>query len=652
MRDEMLKNWVEQPPAEPIIQYLRDAERESALDLLGERERVLDVASEANLTRQADADHVTRVDFSEAAIDHAREVLSDAEHVERFEQVDPADPVLPFDDDAFDGAVSLGPYDWKFLDVDALTAELHRVVADDGAFVFSVPTPRSPYHVGSKSKQRYFTPEAAKSLIYPGWELVDYGLVYQYHYRVQDQIRNLDDEWQQRFVELGDRLTDLHTALDRWENASYLVLSVSPTDYTEYADRALECLFRPVEADGFWVEGGGSATGSECGNGGVAADVATGEAALADSRQVSDHGHLLRSHDYRIRGSRGGDRFEWTPVRETRFRYAPLALAGVFGWRDSHLGDERYDEQIRETLAYFADAVADHRDAMPNYGVGPLTSAFARAGDVFAESRWAEVAFDLYEHTSDCAFTHSEDVLLPWGWADLYDATGDSGVRDDVERALWAIADRQGPNGVYAFENDTTRRHQNQMYATWALCRAIEVTGLEAFLDDAERTLEFTVEERMRDDGAFLWEEVRADRRLRTRLGRALGRGTGERPHWDLLYSCHQSFFVNAVAHYYAAGGDRNFDVPVGEAVNWVFGENALGEDLVERSGLGVPTRFLTTDGRDDEPDHQRYEGAYEVGSWILSMVHLTDEDLFGPEVKSGRRRQPPRRESPKILGD
>jgi hypothetical protein len=65
----------ETAPVGPNIQDLRDAERLSAWDQLGERNRVLDIASESNVTAGLDADHVTRLDFSLDAIEYAREVL-------------------------------------------------------------------------------------------------------------------------------------------------------------------------------------------------------------------------------------------------------------------------------------------------------------------------------------------------------------------------------------------------------------------------------------------------------------------------------------------------------------------------------------------------------------------------------------------------
>jgi SAM-dependent methyltransferase len=157
VRDDVLRRWVKQPPVNPNVQYLRDAERTGAWELLGEPTDVLDVASEASVTAGLYAESVARVDFSPAATDRAREVLGEA--VESYETVRPEAPTLPFADDRFDGAVCVGPYDWTFLDVEALTAELHRVTAPSGVSVFSVPTPHSPYFAAvARFKQRVEEP--------------------------------------------------------------------------------------------------------------------------------------------------------------------------------------------------------------------------------------------------------------------------------------------------------------------------------------------------------------------------------------------------------------------------------------------------------------------------------------------------------------
>ena len=165
-RDTRLRKWVRQPPTTPIIQSLRDEERRRALGHLDSGGCVLDIASESNVTTDIEAKSLTRVDFSPDANEYAQEIIGNG--VERYQRTTPESPGLPFKDDMFDAAISIGPYDWKFLDIETLTAELHRVLDSDGQFIFSVPTPRSPYAESGGNENRYYEPTEALSLLSSG----------------------------------------------------------------------------------------------------------------------------------------------------------------------------------------------------------------------------------------------------------------------------------------------------------------------------------------------------------------------------------------------------------------------------------------------------------------------------------------------------
>nr|WP_264475070.1 class I SAM-dependent methyltransferase [Salinirubrum litoreum] len=619
-----MTRWVRQPPAGPNVQYLRDAERLAALDQLGHREHVLDVASESTVTAGLDADRVTRLDFSPDARDYARETLGD--RVDRYEWVDPGDPTLPFETDEFDAAVSIGPFDWKFLDVDRLAAELAR--ATTGLVVVSVPTPRSPYATRYHNRFRYVSPEQALDLLSPDFRIVDYDLLFQYPGRVHYLLNHLPDRLQEPFVDLAWWCSDQLTDRGRWHDASYLVFGAEPMPFDRRLREGLDCLFRPTSRDGFWHAG----------------DERIVRALTYEVRGDPDSseygGSREGGHGRESRRGRGPLPLDWSVEDTTQWRYAPFALLGAMHWRDSSLGTDEYDLQLRAELDYFARQVADDATLaeMPSYGVGPLIDAFARASRVFGSAgetgEYLATAWRLSRHaTAAFDFSHAEDCLLPFGWATLWDVTesGADAVSNadreallaDIEDALWQITDRVSWEGLFAFDNGTTRRHQNQMYALWGLCRAIRVTGRSGYLDTVERVLDYTIEHRMRSDGAFLWEDVGPARRAKRDLLRRFG---WRPPYWDFLYECHQTFFVDAVAEYYAAGGERSYDREVRRAMGWIFGDNQFGVDLTALSGIGVPMRQLTVDGRIDVPD-QQFKGSYEVGAYLLALTNL----LAGP---------------------
>jgi SAM-dependent methyltransferase len=585
-RDATLRKWVRQPSTTPLIQSLRDEERRRALAHL-DGARVLDLASETNVTRDIESDSLARVDFSEAASAYANELIGDT--VERYRTTDPEQPTLPFESGAFDAAVSIGPYDWKFLDSETLTAEVGRVLDSDGQFVVSVPTPRSPYAVGDWPDNRYYEPREALSLLAPDWRVLDADLVFQYPYYVHMALNALPADFQEPFVTAAERASDALTARKRWDDASYLVLSAEPLDYQGYLDDALDCLFRPVNENGFWD---------------------------------TEDEKLLRALDYNVVSNSGDSEFEWTPDDRELWRYAPFALMGAMQWRTSDRGSEQYDDKIERALAYFAGQIDDSLSAMPSYGIGPLVCAFSLAAEVF-DATHERVAWELFEHSQErFDFTHAEHSLVAYGWSYLAERESGSAVREALSDALWRMNERLSSEGLFVFDNHTTRRHQNQMYACWGFARAIETTGQTGYLENIERVLTRTVNERMRGDGAFVWEdEISSVQRARRGATKRLG---FRPPYWDFLYECHQTFFVNAVAHYYRAGGGRDFDRELSRAMAWIYGDSARG-NLVERSDIGVPMRFLTVDNRLDIDD-QMYKGSYEIGSYLMALTNLLAE--------------------------
>jgi SAM-dependent methyltransferase len=584
-RDATLRKWVRQPPTTPLIQQLRDEERKRALAQL-DGKRVLDLASESSVTRAIAADSLTRVDFADDASAYASDTIGDT--VDRYRTTDPEQPTLPFADDAFDATISIGPYDWKFLDIEALTAEVGRVLDTDGQFVFSVPTPRSPYATNDWPDNRYYEPREALTLLAPDWRLLDADLVFQYPYYVHMALNTLPASYQQPFVATAERASDELTARERWGDASYLVLTGEPLDYRGYLDSALDCLFRPVAENGFWD---------------------------------TEDEKLLRALEYDIGGD-GDTEFEWTPDDRELWRYAPFGLMGALQWRVSALGTDRYDDKLERALDYFAEQIDTSLSAMPSYGIGPLTCAFSLAAEVF-DATHERVAWTLFEHSRErFDFTHAEDCLLAYGWSYLAERESGTEVREALSAALWRMNERLTPDGLFVFDNHTTRRHQNQMYACWGFARAIEVTGQTGYLENVARVLERAIDERMRGDGAFVWEDdVSPIQRTRRGVTKRLG---FRPPYWDFLYECHQTFFVNAVAHYDAAGGERDFDREVGRAMAWIYGDSSRG-NLVELSGLGVPMRFLTVGDRLDIDD-QMYKGSYEIGSYLMALTNLLAE--------------------------
>lgn len=219
-KEKILKKWVKQPPTTPLVQYLRDAEKISAWRFIRGRKKILDIASESNVTLRIKAEYITRVDASPESSTIAKKILQSV--VNKFVVVIPSSPLLPFSTDRFDAAVSIGPYDWLFLDIKKLTDEVYRVVMPGGIYVVSVPTTKSPYCT-PKSKRlfKYYTVEELVRFINnSGWFLMDYVLIYQ----PPSLLYRLPILLQKIFTKFCWLMTKYYTYMRLWDKASYIVV--------------------------------------------------------------------------------------------------------------------------------------------------------------------------------------------------------------------------------------------------------------------------------------------------------------------------------------------------------------------------------------------------------------------------------------------
>jgi len=297
---------------------------------------------------------------------------------------------------------------------------------------------------------------------------------------------------------------------------------------------------------------------------------------------------------------------------------------GVMQWRASSISDDTYDSKIKAELAYFIDKVKDEQilSKMPSYGIGPLILSFSLAYAVFHDEKYKDVAWKLYEYSAKrFNFNNSEDSLLLYGWCYLYEIEKNDSLLNSIINVLETIIKKQNEKGLFIFENPTTRRHQNQMYTLWGIGKAIEVSKKKEYLPNIEKTLDYTIKCRMLNDGALVWEDLSSFKKLKYKIIHKIKK-INKIPYWELLFECHQTFFVNAVFHYYKAGGKKNYDVYVMKAMDWIYGNNILNKNLVEMSGIGVPVRVITTKGQINV-DGQMFKGAYEVGSYIMALTNL-----------------------------
>jgi len=126
---------------------------------------ILDVASEVRVSHSLFKSgwNIWRVDFSSESAEQARKYGPEYRaHI----VIDPSQPKLPIRKNLFDAAISIGPFDFKFLDIDILLEETKAILKIGGKFVFSLPTLKSPYYnKNSKQKFRFWSPKDIAHII-------------------------------------------------------------------------------------------------------------------------------------------------------------------------------------------------------------------------------------------------------------------------------------------------------------------------------------------------------------------------------------------------------------------------------------------------------------------------------------------------------
>ena len=362
--------------------------------------------------------------------------------------------------------------------------------------------------------------------------------------------------------------------------------------YTKYLHQAVNALFRPTKDNGFWDE---------------------------------QENRIIRALNYEF--TKEG-KIIWSPDNSVEWRYAPFALMGVMQWRASSISDDTYDSKIKAELAYFIDKVKDKQilSKMPSMGIGHLILSFSLAYAVFHDEKYKDVAWKLHEYSAKrFNFNNSEDSLLLYGWCYLYEIEKNDSLLNSIINVLETIIKKQNEKGLFIFENPTTKRHQNQMYTLWGVGKAIEVSNKKEYLPNIERTLDYTIKYRMLNNGAFIWEDLPFIEKLKSKF---ICKIKNVIPDWELLFECHQTFFVNAVFHYYKAGGEKYYDPYVKRAMDWIYGNNSLNKNLVEISGIGVPMRMMSIKGKMNV-NGQMFKGSYEIGSYVMALTNLIQSGRF-----------------------
>lgn len=313
----------------------------------------------------------------------------------------------------------------------------------------------------------------------------------------------------------------------------------------------------------------------------------------------------------------------WSADKRILHRYEPFALMGIAEWRASKLSDNRYDDRIRNNLGWYRDHIMNDqlRNRIPSYGIGALLYTHAKLANFIGDEE--PIAKLISRAIGDFSFENSEDALLLMGLSAAWYRLGNF-EKDWVRRGVDIFSHCQRENGMFLLPtHGPSYEHQNQQYILWGLGEYGLNENSEKMSVILKRNFEYTIQHRWREDGGILWwgKQNSLYRYAKGFLAKKLFDYPISR---DLIYECHQTFFYNS-AHYLHRLGINDFDRHAASAIQFIFGDNNLGINMVHLSGIGVPWRVITIDGR-WRIKHHMFKGAYEIGSYLRALVSLLDD--------------------------
>lgn len=355
--------------------------------------------------------------------------------------------------------------------------------------------------------------------------------------------------------------------------------------YINYLHQALDTLFRNFRDNGFWDP---------------------------------TENRIIRALNCKvINGS-----LSWSEDKRILHRYEPFGLMGIAEWRASKLSDNRFDDKIRSSLGWYRDYIINDKmlHKIPSYGIGSLLYAYIKLANLLGDE---EPITKLISHAVErFSFKHSEDALLLMGLSAAWHRLS-SFEKDWVRRGIDIFSHCQRENGMFLLRtHGPSYEHQNQQYILWGLGEYGLNENSEKICVILKRNLEFTTQNRWREDGGILWwgKQNSLYRYGKGALAKKLLAYPISR---ELLYECHQTFFYNS-AHYLRRLGINEFDRLAESAIEFIFGNNSLGINMLHLSGIGVPWRVITVDGR-WRIKHQMFKGAYEIGSYVRALVSILE---------------------------
>lgn len=363
--------------------------------------------------------------------------------------------------------------------------------------------------------------------------------------------------------------------------------------YHRYLDQALKAIFRSTNSPniGFWNE---------------------------------LEGRIIKSINW------GGEK-QYFPDLTIEFRYAPFCLMGVLYWRQKQIrSNHNYDEKIIQYLNFLRNQIHFNGKAnkdISGFEYGLLLICFSLGSLIFKEQSFLIKAKELYEYINKKITTikDNQHSFILSGLTYLIEALENvNGTRVNpfklqLENHVNYILKNQDKSGIYQIGDRYASHHQRLCYMTWALARAASILKNDKIILAIERTIDQILEFRTSYDFGFRWHDpINFVKLSHIPFKFPINQPYGS----DLLFSCHQAFFVVATEQYKAAGGGSDYRQESKRALEWIWGKNRRNLDLVKYSGVDVPWRVMNFNG-DLHIQGQNFVGSYEIGAYIMALCDV-----------------------------
>ena len=326
-----------------------------------------------------------------------------------------------------------------------------------------------------------------------------------------------------------------------------------------------------------------------------------------DSKNGRIHSKLEHNNDW-----------QWKVSQDQSDRYGVFTLSAILLAKYLYgIELKNYNNQILSYLNYINNNIKLFPKSTITYG--------ACNSLIFGKILYNDTSFDK---NIDCCINYlmnklkkindNHDSLILIGLSCyLKNIEYKDNVANYLKHLVKGIISSQTKDGFFLTGDLRPFHHQRSMYVIWGLAFASEHYPDKNLKNIIKRTLDYVWNfRRDRQDNAFSWHPKFYF--VRSKSGLHLPILLPQSANY--LFECHQTFFVNAVKIYSYFFNDNSYDKMKDNALEWIFGNNRKGIDLRTVTGIDLPARIMTTDGK-FLVRKNKFKGSYEVGSYILALI-------------------------------